>query len=201
MTISLNDTVRARIAKLLELSRRGIGGERETAAKSLGALLERHGLTMDDVESTAEEKRAVRLEVRGRHEIRLAVHVALHYADFQTFHEISGRTTWVEIVVRPAEAARIAVAWATYRAAWREEVEKTLHALHAAFVSKHDLWPKVPIRSRHTLSGSEKEIEHVVRARALMGSLAEVDRPDSQVESVSFNHVNRRIGSGRPPQD
>lgn len=70
-----NDQIKARLRKLLELARRGEGGEAETADKFLRKLLARHGLTLSDLDD--EGTVAVRREFKfkGKDEEQLLTQI------------------------------------------------------------------------------------------------------------------------------
>jgi hypothetical protein len=56
MAIELSDKVKSLVAKLLELSNRGIGGEAKNAERLLQNLLAKHGITLEDLDNNAKRK-------------------------------------------------------------------------------------------------------------------------------------------------
>lgn len=55
------EQIKARLAKLMALSERGVGGERDTAERLLHELADRHGISLDDIGSDVEHEYVVKI--------------------------------------------------------------------------------------------------------------------------------------------
>lgn len=84
-----------RIKKLQALAERGIGGEKETAAKMLQRLLEKNGIsTLEELEK--EEVEYFLFSYKGRHEIKLlkqCIYKVLGYSDNTEYYIQNQRNT------------------------------------------------------------------------------------------------------------
>lgn len=81
-----------RIKKLQALAERGVGGEKETAAKMLQRLLEKNGIsTLEELEK--EEAEYFLFSYKGRHEIKLlkqCIYKVLGYSDNTEYYRTRG---------------------------------------------------------------------------------------------------------------
>ncbi|MFJ3259686.1 DUF2786 domain-containing protein [Pseudomonas sp. NPDC086581] len=148
MTERTDEKVQAKLRKLLALAERGVGGERDTARRMLDKMLERHGLTIDDL---CDEQPSIRwFPMANTHERRLASQIMAKVCDTLSpgvyTHRHNRRTIGVEVT--PAEAIEFELHYETLRKALAEHFEIAF----SAFVQANRLFPSTPGKDDSPLS-------------------------------------------------
>jgi len=69
----LNQELKEKLLKLYELSKRGIGGEKTNAETFLQKLLDKHGLTIDDIDANVKKERFYKYTTKANKSIILQV--------------------------------------------------------------------------------------------------------------------------------
>lgn len=142
------------IKKVKALADRGVGGEKEDAAKLLEKLMKKYGIEEADISEDIEELHY--FSYHGYFERKLLVQV--FYKHFPDIRERSGRvrvlpygkgsrSTYV-IKCTKAQKIEIDIEFDFYRELWKEEVE----FFFGAFIQKHDIYPQDSWASAETLS-------------------------------------------------
>lgn len=133
------EQIKAKLEKLLRLSRRGTGGEAVNAGALLNKLLNQHGLRLSDID---DEARKINLEVsyQSKYERRLFWQIVSMVTNGddernQWFYRGS-RILGVEVT--PKEKAEILVYYDAYKRAFKDEME----TMFIAFVSKQHIFPQ-----------------------------------------------------------
>lgn len=140
MSQAIDQKVQAKLRKLYALAERGVGGERETAARMLGKLLARHGLTVDDL---ADEQRVMRwFPAPTKFEHRLACQILAKVCNTNDVpaYTNKGRRKQIGIEVTPAEA----IEFELHYDALRKALEEHFQDAFAAFVQANRLFSSLP---------------------------------------------------------
>lgn len=118
------------LRKLLELSRRGVGGERVNADRKLDELCAKHGIDRTELERDNLDVRTIKLEYHGDHEYKLLVQVvgAVLNTHSPTLLQVGRARTWVLVEAPAAQAVELEVAYAAHLSAMREELAVFLNA-------------------------------------------------------------------------
>lgn len=140
----INDTIKSRIAKVLELARRGATeGERNAAEQRLQELLHKYGVSLEDVIGVELPKTKIEFEYTEQWERDLIVQIAscVRDASLYTSKDIlvysDGRMNrtkvkrfWLKLT--KAEAIEVQYLWPKYQAAYKEQLQMFYHAFIAA---------------------------------------------------------------------
>lgn len=106
-----------RIKKLQALAERGVGGEKETAAKMLQRLLEKNGIsTLEELEE--DEAEYFLFSYKGRHEIKLlkqCMYKVLGYSDHTKYYRTRGTRQKIGIYCTKAQRIEIELEFEFYR--------------------------------------------------------------------------------------
>lgn len=161
---SLPDATRGRLERLLELARRGVGGEAETAQAMLLRLLDANGLTMADLEAiSAPEWHEFDFVGHQFKDLlyQLATHV-LDTRDTQIRRHSDPGVTMAIIMCTHAQATEIRVAFSVYQPALAREFDAAL----TAFIHVNELYSSQAdaAAEREARALSEDEIENIRRA-------------------------------------
>jgi len=126
--MSLDEKLLAKIQKIQALAERGVGGEKDNAARMLAKLLQKHGLTLDDL---GEEKRTVRwFPARDLMERRLACQILAKVCATQKISAYTSkkRRKHIGVEVTPAEAIEFEIHYLTLRRALKEHLQTSFSA-------------------------------------------------------------------------
>lgn len=143
------DKIRTRAMKILALARRGERGEKEAAQSMLARLLEKHGMTMADLDDESESKQWVRLSYRGPFEKKVLVAVACKVLCCGSLEvRVRKGAQNFEIELTRAQALEIELQWAIYR----RELKKTLANSVTAFVHANSIYSNAPTDAKKQAS-------------------------------------------------
>ena len=132
------------IKKVKALADRGVGGEKEDAAKLLEKLMKKYGIEEADISEDIEEIQS--FSYHGEFEHRLLLQI--FYKHFPDITENRGRvrtlpygkgsrsTFFISCTI--AQGIEIAIEFDFYRELWKEEV----NFFYQAFLAKHDIYPQ-----------------------------------------------------------
>lgn len=133
-----------RMQKLLELAKRGVGGEAITAERFLAKMLAKHGMQMSDITDDEQQRAKVTLKWRTTEDRSLLLQIIAKVTDD------SGFTTWVRrgkkvliVELTPAEHAEVLMHEAALAPALVAHMRRAMQAfiqvnrLYAA-TTKHD---------------------------------------------------------------
>lgn len=136
----MSDALLRRMRKIMELAKRGVGGEQAAAESMLANLMAKHGITLDDLGGDAVERHwhefsfssaqegtilaQCVFRVRGTGEVSIKRRPK---SRSKVYHELSR-----------AEHAQVVLMYAILRKAWAEEVDK----LETAFIHINRLYSK-----------------------------------------------------------
>lgn len=175
-----------RIKKLQALAERGVGGEKETAAKMLQRLLEKNGIsTLEELEE--DEAEYFLFSYKGRHEIKLlkqCMYKVLGYSDHTKYYRTRGTRQKIGIYCTKAQRIEIELEFEFYRNVFYEELPSFMNA----FIQAQGIFPPDAPRSNRDLGElSEDELRQMQiaagikkRTRAAMIEEREVDNEATQ---------------------
>ena len=134
-----DDKTRSRMQKLLELARRGVGGEAANAERFLAKLLAKHGMTMDDITDDGHPRTKVELRYRDLQDRELLLQIVAKVVDAVDFPSWRWRGKQVLIVeLTPAEHAEVRM----HHAALAPALAKHMRRAMQAFVQVNRLFPE-----------------------------------------------------------
>lgn len=137
--------------KLRALAEKGVGGERVNAEQQLRNLMEKHGITIDDLE--AEEKKYHVFEV-PRHHRKLFDQIAYTILGLGFMRaELKDNEGQLAVETTAAKAVEIDSKFQFYMRAWEEELE----VFFIAFVKKNALY----IESEAPTSARDLSLEEI----------------------------------------
>lgn len=144
--------------KLNELAKRGIDGEKETAERKLAELMEKHGISLEDIE--AETTTDVQFYYASALEQRLLLQIAASVGVTSYGENTRTRNVWLTLTA--SQRIEVEFKYDIYRRALKEELEIFLRA----FIHKNDIYDKKrePIKTSD-LTREEKEI--ILRAQLM----------------------------------
>jgi hypothetical protein len=169
------------LKKLKELSERGIGGEKDNAARMLEKLMKKHGLTFDDL--AEEEIKEIELEYHNAEEaalIRQVVYKVLGTSEAAqkavfVYRYGKGKRSKKLIRCTPSEAAQIILLYNFYRDLWETERAK----LFEAFIQRNSIFGKSTEEEKED-SRTPEEIAELIR---LMSMFKKANVPAYQLEA------------------
>jgi len=162
MTQDLDQKIQDKLRKLQALAERGVGGERETAARMLGKLLARHGLTVDDL---ADERREIRwFAAPTKFERRLACQILAKVCntDDVPAYTSKSRPKQVAVKLTPSEA----IEFELHYDALRKALEEHFQDAFSAFVQANRLFSNLPAAEPEALL-SERDFRVMSMAAAV----------------------------------
>lgn len=127
-----------RMRKLLELARRGVGGEAANAERFLSKMLAKHGMTLSDITDSDQERGEVSFKWRSQEERKLLLQIiskVLDSADFPTWAVRGKKVLIVELT--PAEHAEVLM----HRAALAPALQAHMKRAMTAFIQVNKLYP------------------------------------------------------------
>lgn len=137
-----NDKLRARLAKLLALAQRGVGGEKDNAQRMLEKLLAKHGMTLADLLDDGEKKADLRIPFKGVEDRKLVFQVIAAVLDThkpKVYRYKGDRAVLVEVT--PAQRADILVRLDAYRKPLAAAINKAKATALAAFIQVNRVFP------------------------------------------------------------
>ncbi|MNM61333.1 hypothetical protein D3C81_726330 [compost metagenome] len=140
MTQAIDQKVQDKLRKLQALAERGEGGEKANAARMLGKLLARHGLTVNDL---ADERREVRwFPASTTFEKRLACQILAKVCNTNDppAYSSKSRRRQIGVEVTPSEAIEFELHYDTLRKAMEEHFKDAF----SAFVQANRLFSSLP---------------------------------------------------------
>lgn len=155
-----------RIKKLKALAERGVGGEKETAAKMLQRLLEKNGIsTLEELEK--DEAEYFLFSYKGKHEIKLlkqCVYKVLGYSDHTKYYRTSGKRQKIGVYCTKAQRIEIELEFEFYRNVFYEELTSFMNA----FIQAQGIFPAdAPKGNKELCDLSEDEFRQLQIAQGI----------------------------------
>lgn len=175
----MSDFNEERLGKLVQLAKRGEGGEKATAIKFVKALCKRHGLNFDEVMSADESVREFYLD-HTRAETKLAIQVICRYAHRSMKDGIHSSVGGTRLYFETTQEKYIETlnAWEVLRELYAKEKKIMQQAFFMGFLDKHWLYymPTDEERRNHSRKVNkqkEEESEDEKRARRMGAEIAD----------------------------
>ena len=173
------------IKKVKALADRGVGGEKEDAAKLLEKLMKKYGIEEADISEDIEEIQS--FSYHGEFEHRLLLQIFYkHFPDIRgrvrTLPYGKGSRSTFFISCTKAQGIEIAIEFDFCRELWKEEV----NFFYQAFITKHDIYPQKAYEHP-----SELSLKDSYRMAMMMQGLSDKTlRPRiSNINSYSSNGI------------
>lgn len=183
-------TERERLLKKMEalkaLADRGVNGEKVNAEERLRYLMQKHGISEEDLEDAG--VRMYWIAFKTEHERRLLHQLA--YMRLGRGHAFGcvGKYTnrarkKVGVECTPAKYIEIEADFEFYRVAMAEEMD----IFYSAFIQKNDLFPP-PELADDTLASDDEDIERWEKVKAMMGGIEHRTRNKALPEGDENDH-------------
>lgn len=159
------DAIRQRLAKILTLAKRGVGGEKKNAESILRRELKKYGLTIDDIDSETSFNKVSRRGYRYKtvEESRLLMQCLSSIVNLHKI-EVWKRKKKRELVLELStlDHMELESMFVYYRRLYAHEKD----VLFKAFMQKHALYPR-----ESEDDGQEMSREEIIRILDMMNSL------------------------------
>ncbi len=132
-----NQKTKDRCAKLLALTKQGVGGEADNAMRMLEKMLKPYGLSISDIDTDTITMSEIGLPFKTTMEKKLAmqiIYMVTNDEERRVFSYKGRRTLYLDAT--PAEQAEIIVRYDTLKKALSEEMDILFHG----FVIKNKIW-------------------------------------------------------------
>lgn len=151
----MESAIPERLAKLLELSRRGVGGEAVNATRILNELLAKLGMTIDDLEVDQEKYREVPVHKHDPEKGSILMQTVFKVTDRHSIFadRLPGRKPMIAFKLTDRQFAEVMLLYPAYM----DEYEQDLHALFIAFCAKNRILPASPSPKQLADPASEKK--------------------------------------------
>lgn len=155
--------------KLNALAKQGVGGEKHNAAQMLKKLMEKHDISIDEIEQNKVE--SFMFNPRNK---RLFMQIAASVlgSDFKAYRYKRKKGVWMDLFLN--EYLEIEAKYAFYQRAYNKELKK----LVAAFTMRNNLYPKDGSKEERKLSPKE---------------LAELMQIYEMSKGLDRHHFNKQI--------
>jgi hypothetical protein len=154
-----------RMQKLLELTRRGVGGEAANAERFLAKMLTRHGMRLSDIESIDQQRSKVQFKYRTSEDQMLLWQIITKVRDQHDVQAWGYRGKKLLIVeLSPAEHAEVLV----HHAVLAPAMEAHMKRARTAFMHANQLFPASAKRDKESCKPiDERELEAIMKMIAV----------------------------------
>jgi hypothetical protein len=164
------ETIKATLKKILRLAERGVGGEKENAGRILATLLEKHHLTIGDIEDhdreEAKQRYWFRYNTRLERDLLMQCYCRALNVNTTRYWQKPGRCQ-VGFDLSRLDYLELEHLWSYFRRLWRKEMKR----LVMAFVFKHHLCSSVPAEEGDKEGPEQLTEEEIAALVALMRGL------------------------------
>jgi hypothetical protein len=159
-----------RMRKLLELARRGVGGEAANAERFLHKLLAKHGMTLSDITASDQKRIEVSFKYRTDEDRKLLVQIISKVLDSSEYTTWKVRGKRVLIVnLTPAEHAEVLMHHAVMVPALEAHMKRAM----MAFIQVNQIYPSTSREAKGPRKPMEKEeLESILK---MMSATKRVD--------------------------
>jgi hypothetical protein len=158
-------SIEKKLAKILELAERGVGGERKNAQFILEKLLRKHNLSLKDIAKNHEEKKAYRwFPYKTKYDKRLLfqIYVSITKSKTVKFRQGRGRKE-IAFEMTELDLIELEEAYKYYKKLYQKE----LGIFFEAFVRKHELLAPCDKSD----GGKEVDLGYLVKVQKMMKSM------------------------------
>lgn len=138
------------LGKLVNMARRGEGGERETARRMVRNICEAHELDFDEVMNGGPERHEYSIRYKSKAELRALVQVVCRYAHMTKDDEIkyNQRLKRIYFETTVEKYFETLHAWDVLRPVFAKEMSRIQEAGFYGFLDKHGLYYKPTAEER-----------------------------------------------------
>lgn len=162
----MTEKTKRTIEKLQALSERGVGGEKETAARKLQQLLEKNGIYSPD-EMEKDKAEYFLFSYNGKHEIKLlkqCMYKVLGAKEKTVYYRTRGTRQKIGIYCTMAQKMEIGLEFEFYRNAFYEELPSFMDA----FIQAQNIFPPdAPHINKSINEYSEEELREMQMAAGI----------------------------------
>lgn len=154
-----DDKTKARMLKLLALARQGVGGEAQNAQTFLQKILDRHGMTMADLEDDQPTHSATFTWKTKEERVILVQAIARAInADTFRYKQATGKKA-IRVELTIAQRVEVDLSMQAYAPA----LEKHLKLALSAFIQKNGIYPDAkPQTSEPTKPPSKEDLDAII---------------------------------------
>ena len=172
MRMTEREELLKRLERVKALAERGVGGEKENAEALLKRLMEKYGISDEDIEDTSTRTYFIRYQTQW--ERKLLHQIAyMHLGSGHSFGCVGTYTNRsrkkVGVECTPAQYIEIEADYEFFRTAMEEEMS----IFYTAFISKNNLFPPPELASPD--DDSDEEID-LVRAKKVSAFMMGIER-------------------------
>lgn len=149
-----------KLGKLVNVAKRGVGGEKSNAVRILRAICKKNGIDFDDVMSEGGVKKEYEIRYSNMVEHRIITQIVHKFSDdwdMDIYYMKHRKTIYFETT--PEKYAEILVAVEVLVKLFRQEKRKVKDALFYGFLGKHDLWSQTGKKKHKESKISKREQE------------------------------------------
>lgn len=147
--------------KIHELTRRGVEGERDAAVQILQKFIQKHGISIEDIEG--EKKTFREFHFRSHLEERLICQIAANVVGRNTSrYRKRGKRKVVVYELTDAQYVEFELKYSTWRNLLIEEME----VFYEAFVCQNDIYP-IGVAPKESHEMTKEEIKRVLRVQVM----------------------------------
>jgi hypothetical protein len=174
---------RDRLNKLLELTKRGIGGEADNAARLLQKLLKEKGLTLDELEqSQTLSKHEFRYgSMQEKKLLQQVVFAIIGARIHEGYWSVKGKPVLM-FELTALEAVKVDIWFVHYK----EHLKKEMEVFYEAFISAAHLYPNDGSAIQNPDNSSKEELLKAVRV-GMLASNIEAPSPRQQLKKGGSN--------------
>lgn len=152
------------LLKLKELSKKGINGEKENAAKLLEKLMKKYNISEEELNN--EEIKDVYINLKNEIEIRLASQILYAFFDNRKLYKLNKFKYCTELT--SAQEIEFKYMFSIYL----EDFKRQELVFYRAFINKNDIFPKsVTVETVEAKNFSSEEIKERALAEIMMDGL------------------------------
>ena len=165
----MNDQLKEKLLKLLQMSKRGVGGEKVNAEKMLQRLLDVNGLKMSDIDDENLERQRVLFGYKTKAERSLVMQILYSVVGDANFYKPRfGRGVFADLT--PSEKAEAVVKHDVWMRAYREE----LGVFHSAFIMRNHIYPSKP-SGKSEADLTPEQLEKYMKAQKMAKGMTKAD--------------------------
>lgn len=169
----------SKLRKILQMAERGTKHEASVARSKLNNLLEKHGLTIDDIRE--QEKKIYDFNFHNKHDKSLLFPIVAYATNSTSIPWYKGSNTRkMGFELTRLQYETINELWETYKEPLRAEIEKYLSSVFSAYISKHNLFPDRSDEEEN--KGRELSLKELELLKSLMRNMDDINRPCKKIE-------------------
>ena len=162
----MDEKIKSRLKKLLNLANRGLGGEKKNAKTKLNLLLEKYNLSIDDLENW-KKRYEYKARYRTKHERSLIVRIYENIRpEINTYIDFKKKRFCV-LELSKSEQIEFRLTYEIYRKALRKELERTFKG----FLVSQNLF----LKAERSQTLSEDDMEDFMKTKKRSMDIDEIN--------------------------